>query len=111
MVMGRSGRPCYPANARAGNAAEARDWAKAKGYTSLIIVTSNYHMPRSMAELTEAMPKVKLTPYPVVNPELHLADWWNNASTFVFLLREYGKYLLAVARMKIAGPASISTND
>ena len=94
-----------------GNAAEARDWAKAKGYSSLIIVTSNYHMPRSMAELTEAMPKVKLTPYPVVNPELHLADWWNNASTFVFLLREYGKYLLAVARMKIAGPASISTND
>ncbi len=86
-----------------GNAAETRDWARAKGYTSLIVVTSDYHMPRSMAELAEAMPKVKLIPYPVTNPELHLADWWNNAPAFGLLLREYGKYLLATARVKIAG--------
>ena len=85
-----------------GNAAETRDWAKAKGYISLIVVTSDYHMPRSMAELAEAMPKVRLIPYPVTNPELHLADWWNNAPAFGLLLREYGKYLLATARVKIA---------
>jgi uncharacterized SAM-binding protein YcdF (DUF218 family) len=93
-----------------GNAAEARDWAKAKGYTSLIIVTSNYHMPRSMAELAEAMPKIKLIPYPVADPEKHLAHWWSNASTVGFLLREYGKYLLAIVRVKIGGAASITTN-
>lgn len=87
----------------AGNATEARDWAHARGYTSLIVVTSDYHMPRSMAELAEAMPKVKLIPYPVNNPELHLTDWWANASTFALLLREYGKYLLVSARVKIAG--------
>lgn len=85
-----------------GNAAEARDWAKAKGYASLIVVTSDYHMPRSMAELAEAMPKVELIAYPVTNPELHLADWWNNATAFALLVREYGKYLLATARVKIA---------
>ncbi len=89
-----------------GNAAETRDWAKAKGYSSLIVVTSDYHMPRSMAELAEAMPKVRLIPYPVSNPELHLDDWWNNTSAFGLLLREYGKYLLATARVKIAGPAA-----
>jgi uncharacterized SAM-binding protein YcdF (DUF218 family) len=88
-----------------GNAAEARDWVRAKGYTSLIVVTSDYHMPRSMAELAEAMPKVRLIPYPVTNPELHLADWWNNASAFVLLLREYSKYLFAAARVRVAGPA------
>ncbi len=87
----------------AGNATETRDWAKAKGYTSLIVVTSDYHMPRSMAELAEAMPKVKLIPYPVTNPELHLADWWSNATAFGLLVREYGKYLLAAARVRIAG--------
>ncbi len=86
-----------------GNAVEARDWAKAKGYASLIVVTSDYHMPRSMAELAEAMPKVKLIPYPVTNPELHLGDWWANGTAFALLLREYGKYLLATARVKIAG--------
>jgi uncharacterized SAM-binding protein YcdF (DUF218 family) len=88
-----------------GNAAEARDWAKTRGYTSLIIVTSDYHMPRSMAELAEAMPKVRLIAYPVSNPELHLGEWWNNASAFGLLLREYGKYLLAAARVRIAGAA------
>lgn len=89
-----------------GNAAETRDWAKTKGYTSLIVVTSDYHMPRSMAELAEAMPKVKLIPYPVTNPELHLSDWWSNATAFGLLVREYGKYLLATARVKIAGAAT-----
>lgn len=89
-----------------GNAVEARDWASARDYTSLIIVTSDYHMPRSMAELAEAMPRVKLVPYPVSNPELHLADWWNNGDAFGLLVREYGKYLLATARMRIAGAAA-----
>ena len=89
-----------------GNAAEARDWAKAKGYTSLIVVTSNYHMPRSMAELAEAMPKTRLIPYPVNNPDLHLGNWWNNPAAFALLLREYGKYLLATARVRIAGAAA-----
>jgi uncharacterized SAM-binding protein YcdF (DUF218 family) len=93
-----------------GNAAEARDWAKARGYTSLIVVTSDYHMPRSMAELAEAMPKVKLIPYPVTNPELHLGDWWNNASAFGLLVREYSKYLLATARVRIAGAAAGRTS-
>ncbi len=93
-----------------GNAAEARDWAKAKGYTSLIVVTSDYHMPRSMAELAEAMPKVELIPYPVTNPELHLSEWWNNASAFGLLVREYGKYLLATARVRIAGAAAAATS-
>ena len=88
-----------------GNAAETRDWAKARGFTSLIVVTSDYHMPRSMAELAEAMPGTKLIPYPVTNAELHLGDWWNNAAAFGLLAREYGKYLIAAARVKIAGAA------
>ncbi len=87
----------------AGNAAEARDWVRQKGYRSLIVVTSDYHMPRSMAELAEAMPRIKLIPYPVTNPDLHLDTWWSNASAFALLLREYGKYLLATARVHIAG--------
>ncbi len=89
-----------------GNAAEARDWARARGYTSVIVVTSDYHMPRSMAELAEAMPQIKLIPYPVNNPDLHLGDWWNNGPAFALLLREYGKYLLATARVRIAGAAA-----
>src|SRR6476661_2048485 len=33
------------------NAAEARRWAYERGFKSLIVVTSNYHMPRAILEL------------------------------------------------------------
>ncbi|HZP18779.1 MAG TPA: YdcF family protein [Bauldia sp.] len=85
-----------------GNAVEARDWADRRGFDTLIVVTSGYHMPRSMAELTEAMPGKRLIPFPVVNPDLHLADWWKQGDAFSLLVREYGKYLLAEARRMLS---------
>ena len=87
-----------------GNARETAEWARAMRFRSLIVVTSDYHMPRSMAELAEAMPEVTLIPYPVTNPDLHLDDWWNRASAFGLLTREYGKYLLAAARLHLSSP-------
>src|SRR5262249_38780705 len=75
-----------------GNATEAREWADRHGFSSLIVVTSDYHMPRSMAELALAMPDKRLIAFPVSNPELHLANWWRDATTFSLLVREYGKY-------------------
>src|ERR1700704_5248514 len=46
-------------NARS-NAAEPRRWARERGFKSLIVVTSNYHMPRAIVELSHAMPDVAL---------------------------------------------------
>src|SRR5581483_8022771 len=43
-----------------GNAVETREWADRRGFSSLIVVTSDYHMPRSMAELAHAMPDKRL---------------------------------------------------
>ena len=80
------------------NAAETRRWAGELGFSSLIVVTSDYHMLRSMAELADVMPNTRLIPYPVSNPDLHLADWWRNPQVFGLLAREYGKYLLVEAR-------------
>lgn len=80
------------------NAVETRDWVAERGFSSLIVVTSNYHMPRSLAELEGAMPGVELIPFPVPDPQLHLAEWWRDPPTFGLLLKEYGKYLMAKAR-------------
>jgi uncharacterized SAM-binding protein YcdF (DUF218 family) len=94
-----------------GNAAETRRWAKDNGFTSLIVVTSDYHMPRSMTELSGAMPDIELIPFPVSNPALRFADWWHNPPTFALLVREYGKYLVANARrlVPITNQASAGT--
>src|SRR6195952_3514104 len=38
------------------NAAQTRRWVHQRGFKSLIVVTSNYHMPRAVVELSHAMP-------------------------------------------------------
>jgi len=48
------------------NAAETRRWARERGFKSLIVVTSNYHMPRAILELSHAMPDITLIPFAVV---------------------------------------------
>jgi len=89
------------------NAAETREWAAEHGFSSLIVVTSDYHMPRSMIELAAAMPTATLIPFPVSNPDLGFGDWWRRPATFTLLLREYGKYLIAKARQLL--PVESST--
>jgi uncharacterized SAM-binding protein YcdF (DUF218 family) len=92
------------------NAAEAKNWAERRGFSSLIVVTSDYHMPRTMAELAQAMPGARLIPYPVDNPGLDLADWWRNPQVFGLLAREYGKYLLVVARTMLPGGRTVAAD-
>ena len=38
-----------------GNAVETKRWAREQGSTSLIVVTSNFHMPRAMAEIAHQL--------------------------------------------------------
>lgn len=82
-----------------GNAAEARKWAEANGYRSLVVVTSAYHMPRSIAEFADALPGRVIIPYPVVRAELALDAWWARPETARLLAAEYLKYLLVRARL------------
>ena len=56
----------------AANAAETAAWMSRQGYTSLRIVTSNWHMPRSLLEFRETMPDVRLIPNPVFHPEVKM---------------------------------------
>ena len=52
-----------------GNAIETRRWAESRGFRSLIVVTSNYHMPRALAEIAHQLPDVALVPFPVVTDQ------------------------------------------
>lgn len=89
----------YEALDTVGNADETRTWANTNGYTKLIVVTSRYHMPRSLAELGLAMPGVKLLPFAVTPKRFPDAAWWLHATTTRVLLSEYLKYLPAIARL------------
>jgi uncharacterized SAM-binding protein YcdF (DUF218 family) len=83
-----------------GNAMETARWARANGFTSLIIVTSSYHMPRAMLELSRLAPQLALTPHPVVADGLHLDRWWGDSQTARVIVGEYFKYVIARARLR-----------
>jgi uncharacterized SAM-binding protein YcdF (DUF218 family) len=81
------------------NATETRRWARERGFKSLIVVTSNYHMPRAMAELSHQLPEISLVAFPVVSDRLKAG--WSNGPTLRLLFTEYVKYMVAVARMRV----------
>ncbi len=82
-----------------GNAIETRHWAERRGFRSLIVVTSNYHMPRALAEFANQLPNVTLLPFPVVTNRQRAEPWWANSGTARLMLTEYVKYLFAHIRI------------
>ena len=84
------------------NAAETRRWAHDRGFKSLIVVTSNYHMPRAIAEMSHAMPDIALIPFAVVGDKWRDEPWWTSGATFRLLLSEYVKYVAVEMRVRLA---------
>jgi uncharacterized SAM-binding protein YcdF (DUF218 family) len=84
------------------NAAETRRWVHERGFKSLIVVTSNYHMPRAIVELSHAMPDIRLVPFAVVGDKWRDEPWWTNGATLRLLLSEYVKYVAAEVRVRLA---------
>jgi uncharacterized SAM-binding protein YcdF (DUF218 family) len=84
------------------NAAETRRWARERGFHSLIVVTSNYHMPRAIVEMSHAMPDVTLIPFAVVSEKWRDEPWWTSAPAMRLLLSEYVKYVVAEIRVRLA---------
>ncbi|MGL5362843.1 MAG: YdcF family protein [Bosea sp. (in: a-proteobacteria)] len=84
-----------------GNAIETRRWQRRHGFDSIMVVTSNYHMPRTLLEFRHAMPGVKLVARPVVSETVDVANWWRDFGTWRLVSVEYVKYLAALARTQI----------
>jgi uncharacterized SAM-binding protein YcdF (DUF218 family) len=94
-----------------GNAVQTRVWTEERGFQSLIIVTSAYHMPRALAELAHQLPNVALIPFPVVSDRLRIEPWWSNGATTRLVVSEYLKYLFAKMRMRFDSLAQDNRSD
>jgi uncharacterized SAM-binding protein YcdF (DUF218 family) len=84
-----------------GNAAETRRWAERNDFRSLIVVTSNYHMPRTLLELDTALPRAEKLPFPVVHEGTQAEDWWRNPGGAKLLASEYVKFLAVWLRTRL----------
>lgn len=76
-----------------GNAIETGKWSASHKFDSLIIVTSTYHMPRSLLETQRRLPDVNLTPYPVPTTDFDNQNWYKDQLSLNILLSEYTKYV------------------
>jgi uncharacterized SAM-binding protein YcdF (DUF218 family) len=97
----------YRARNTIGNAVETRRWVERNGFRSLIVVTSNYHMPRTLAELDHVLPEARKVPYAVVTQTADAGGRWSNLATARLLLAEYAKYLAVLARTQLGGGAAL----
>ena len=89
----------YKARDTIGNAAEIADWARERKFSSLIVVTASYHMPRSIAELKQIAPNIRLVAFPVVTNNFRMGSWWSHSGTARLLFSEYAKYLNTMGRL------------
>lgn len=91
----------YEALNTQGNANETGEWVRRRSYSSIIVVTSSYHMPRSLAELSRTLPDTQLLPHAVVPKALRKQIWWLDARASRLLASEYVKFLPAAAKLLI----------
>ena len=70
-----------------GNALEGADWAKELGFNTIVLVTADYHMPRSLVLFREAMPDTVIIAHPVSG------EW-----PLLYIAKEYSKYVITLVR-------------
>jgi len=84
-----------------GNAEETARWADQHQLKTLRLITSNYHMPRSLFELRFLLPTVDIIPHPVVGKSFLKPKWWLDPSALSLVIQEYNKFLFALVRRPI----------
>ena len=77
----------YKAKNTYGNAQETAIWVHQNYLSSLRVVTSDSHMPRSLLELRRVLPHIHLIPYPL-----------RTKNPFYYIFKEYHKFILTYLR-------------
>lgn len=78
------------------NGTETAAWLKLNHIKNIILVSSNYHLPRAELELSMAAPDVKITAFPTDTQTT--AHWWQQRWTTELMVGEYLKTLWVVGR-------------
>lgn len=77
-----------------GNAQEAKKWITHIQAKTIFLITSNYHMPRSLVEFHHLLPDVKIIPFPVKPDGFDT----NEEKMWRIQLIEYHKLLMTLFR-------------
>lgn len=84
------------------NAIEAAAWVRQNRIKSFRLVTSNYHMPRSMAEFRANNRQLVILAHPVYSDRVE-KQWWRSWRSFCLIASEYNKFLYVWVKNRISG--------
>lgn len=89
----------YEAETTKENASEVANWIKRRHINSILLVTSNYHLPRSLLELKSKISDVSISSHCVFPYNVKIDSWWNHRGTLKLVFLEYNKYITAYLRI------------
>ena len=82
-----------------GNARATQKWANDNNLSRILLVTSDYHMPRAALEFGYHLPERTIITYPVSAPDLLGKSWYSDWQTLRLYSREFLKYSLRRLRI------------
>ena len=85
----------WEARSTTGNADEAAQWARKHDIKRIILVTSDFHMPRALTETRITMPDAEITPHAVASGYLDDEGRPISFSAWRNLAGEFNKFVLA----------------
>ena len=83
------------------NAREVRQWVLENKMKSVTILTSFYHMPRSLLEIGNLLTETELVPAPVFPKGFYESPKWLHTRTAWLMFVEYNKTLFVLCRLGI----------
>jgi uncharacterized SAM-binding protein YcdF (DUF218 family) len=83
------------------NALEAKEWLELNKINSITLVTSAYHMPRSLLAFRDELPNIQIECYPILLKGFEANEWWKSPTRIIFLLKEYTKYSVVTTMVYI----------
>lgn len=76
-----------------GNIQETREWTLKNKFDSLILVTSNYHVPRCEILFRKKLKLKHLIIYPTFSDKFDKHQWWKSSRSIKLIFAEYHKYI------------------
>lgn len=78
------------------NADQTTEFVRERRIRSIRLVTTYYHMPRSLLEFRMQMPGVDIIPDAVFPKGYRRHSWWQDKNTRKMVFSEFGKYYAAL---------------
>lgn len=83
-----------------GNAVETNEWLQKNNIKSIRLVTSNYHIPRSLLEFENRNKDLLIIAHPVFSDKVQ-KKWWKSWGSFYLIATEYNKFLYVLLTKNI----------